>query len=480
MCAASMLPSDDMDLGRYLVSSPDEEPGNAPARASDHWDVIVIGGGPAGLSAALMLARACRSVLVIDAGKQRNLSSRHVHGFFSRDGIPPLELLSEARGQLLKYPSARLRVDVVTKCELEPAGFAIETTTGHVATCDALLLAQGARDVLPDIKGVDRLYGTVVHHCPFCDAWEHRGKRLVVYGSTKEAAEVAYELRGWSSDVVLVTDAEHQLTSADMGKLQTAGVHVIHSRPLEIHEKSPDIHALACEGGESIPFSALFFVTHEVRPQEFLQALGCKLDAHGPVLGEDMQTSVRGVFIAGNAAPGRDMVAVAVIQGMTAAMGIQEHFLELGKFYGHDGFSHGVEQDCEELPMQGQALPIKAGGDAWLPTNDGGPGGYCRVKVLECNTDKAVVSAEDNPRHEVAMAELEPLHEYFVGDRMLPETEDETLEALEEYLAVLRTTREALENRGRHQAQRREIERVLLRNGRTVAVDENFEKPFHP
>lgn len=445
------------------------------------WDVVIIGGGPSGLSAALMLARACRKVLVIDAGKQRNLCSSHVHGLFSRDGIAPLELLSTARAQLLAYPSATFRMDVVTECHRASFGFELATATGTRLKCHALLLAQGVSDALPEIEGIQKLYGKKVHHCPFCDAWEHRGGSLIVYGHSDKAAEMAWELRGWTTKVSLVIDSREEPSRDCAERLRLAGVETVRSRPLKIQTGAADEHGLVCENGEIIPFDALFFCTEERRPMELVQSLGCTLEDGRPKVTQEMQTSVPGVFVAGNAAPGHDMVAMAVAQGATAAIGIQEYLLKLGRFYEAPLEAQPMSPDSVELPMGGQKMPVTAGGLAWLckgATADAASS-CSLVKVLGCSEHSTRVGNDTQETLEVSRNDLSPLFEFLVGGRMVPETEEEALDALEELLVVLRTTASSPQSRELHHAQSLLIEKVLRRNGRPLPTASGSNKHYN-
>lgn len=306
---------------------------NAPAGGGFRWDVVIVGGGPAGLSAALMLARACRNVLVVDAGQQRNLASSHVHGLLGHDGVAPQDLLSKSRAQLLQYGNARFLQENVTACEKVSDGFELVVNAGENLRTRVVLFAQGVSDVLPGIEGIEEFYGSAVHHCPFCDAWEHRGGSFVVCGEPIDAAEMAWELRGWSDDVVLVTPDLKRLSNDTRDLLKQAEVKIVSGEISRFTRGNLKSYKLTLADGRELALDALFFATQVQKPLQLLEALGCTFKEECPVLSGSMETSVPGVFVAGNCAEGHDMVFMAAAQGAEAAIAIQEFLLKQGHFF---------------------------------------------------------------------------------------------------------------------------------------------------
>jgi thioredoxin reductase len=187
------------------------------------FDVIIIGGGPAGLSAALVLARCRRRLLLCDAGGPRNARSSALHGFLSRDCIPPLELLRLGRDELRPY-GVEPRSATVRK--LTHAGDFFEATLDdhQIVHARMALIATGVRDQVPDVPGLQECYGVTVHHCPYCDGWEHRDQIIAVIGPGRPAVGLALSLKTWTSRVVLCTNGTRAIRPHDRQQLDAEGI----------------------------------------------------------------------------------------------------------------------------------------------------------------------------------------------------------------------------------------------------------------
>ena len=198
------------------------------------YDVIIIGGGPAGLSAALVLGRCRRKVLVCDTGKPRNAASHAMHGFLSRDGIPPWEFLQIAREQLRPYDTVELRDVEATAAECRESRFHVTLADGQVHQSRKLLVATGVKDNLPEIPGFQELYGKSVFHCPYCDGWEVRDQPLAIYGRGDRGLGLSLELTGWSRDLVLCTDGPAEIAPDDLARLDRNGIRVRDERVVRL------------------------------------------------------------------------------------------------------------------------------------------------------------------------------------------------------------------------------------------------------
>ncbi|HEY7473624.1 MAG TPA: NAD(P)/FAD-dependent oxidoreductase [Vicinamibacterales bacterium] len=263
-------------------------------------DVIIVGAGPAGLSAALVLGRACRQVLVFDAGKPRNYAARALHGFLSRDGIDPFELRRIGLEELGRYDTVRVEDAEVTRAERQSDG-TFQVTVGDERQFRAkrLLLATGVSDNLPAIPGVEEMYGLSVFHCPYCDGWELRGQPLAVYGCNKRGYGLAVELLGWSRDVVLCSDGFCELDADELAILARNQITVREDRIARLEGTDGALERIVFTNGEILPRRAMFFTTGQTQASRLAQQLGCQFNdkggrAYGPVRNHPRSRPLRG------------------------------------------------------------------------------------------------------------------------------------------------------------------------------------------
>ncbi len=216
------------------------------------FDVIIVGAGPAGLSAALILGRCRRNVLVCDAGHPRNTASRALHGFLTRDGIEPADLLRIGREQLRPYTTVHLRADEVTDTRCVENGFEI-TINDEVVSSRKLLLATGVVDRLPDIDGLKSLYGRSVFHCPYCDGWELRDQPIAIYGREDRGSGLALELTGWSRDLVVCTDGPVTFSADDRDQLAELNIAVREERISRLEGSDGQLERIIFANGDALP-----------------------------------------------------------------------------------------------------------------------------------------------------------------------------------------------------------------------------------
>jgi len=294
------------------------------------WDVIIVGGGPAGLNAALILGRCLRRVLLCDAGKPRNAASRGLHGFLTRDGIMPQELLAMGREQLRKYPTIEFRHVEVVDAEKNEHGFEILQSDGVRAGCRKLILATGLIDKLPELKGLEEFYGCSVFHCPYCDGWELRDQPLAIYGHGHHGPELALELTLWSRDIVLCTDGEPIADKKHLDRLERNGIGVRHERITCLEGNDGVLKRIVFENAPALPRRALFFSARQFQRSSLPEKLGCAMTAEGEVAtGNYEVTNVRGLYVAGNAATSLlQLSIVAAAEGVEAAFGINQALLK--------------------------------------------------------------------------------------------------------------------------------------------------------
>jgi len=289
------------------------------------YDVVVVGGGAAGLSAALVLGRARRRVAVIDAGEPRNAPAAQMQGFLSRDGMPPADLRAVARGEILAYG-----VEVINDRVVEVTrGFTISLAGGDAVTARRLLFATGAVDQLPDIPGVRERWGRDFLHCPYCHGWEVRDEPIGVISTGAGSVDYAHLLRQWSHDVMFFTHT-YPVTAAEREVLDARGIQVIDGPIAELSIADDRLDAVQLAGGSSIPRSALFIrPALHVRDGSLIRSLGFEVDETGLArVDATGRTTVSGVWAAGNASNPRAQVITAAGEGSAAAIDINNDLVE--------------------------------------------------------------------------------------------------------------------------------------------------------
>jgi thioredoxin reductase len=290
---------------------------------SEH-DVVVVGGGPAGLSAALVLVRARRTVVVVDAGAPRNAPAAHLHGFLSRDGMPPRELLAAGRSEVAGYGGRLLDGTVVG---VEP-GSGVRLADGSRLGARRVLVATGLRDELPDIPGVRERWGRDLLHCPYCHGWEVRDQPLGVLGGTPEAVQHALLVRQWSPDVILFPHGD-ALTPEQREQLTARGIGIVEGAVARLVVGDDRLHGVELGGGRVVARAAVFVRPRFVPNAGLLTGLGCAVDASGWVVHDPVgRTSVAGVWVAGNAADPRAQVISAAGEGSAAAIALNADLVD--------------------------------------------------------------------------------------------------------------------------------------------------------
>jgi len=292
--------------------------------STDLYDVIVVGGGPAGLSAALVLGRCRRKVLVCDAGNPRNAASEAMHGFLSRDGVNPAEFLALAREEVKAY-GVELRQETVMNAAGCSAGFDVELLDGPRFRARKLLLATGVVDRVPSLAGIEELYGKSVHHCPYCDGWEYADAAIAVYGRGASGTVLALRMKTWSKDIVLCSNGAAKLSAKEREQLKQHGIDVYEKRISRLEGTSGKLEQIVFEDGTCLPRRALFFSTGNVQRSKLPAAIGCTVTRKGQVkTSRGQRSSVKGVWVCGDAAEDTQYVIVAAAEGAKAAMGINQ------------------------------------------------------------------------------------------------------------------------------------------------------------
>jgi thioredoxin reductase len=291
------------------------------------FDSIVVGGGPAGLSAALLLGRCHRSVAVIDEGRPRNEMSLRVNCFLGVATSSPLQLLEAGRAQLASHPSVKVLRGRVEKVARLGTCFKATLRTGEEFQSRSLIIATGLIDQLPEIEGVRECYGKSVFPCPYCDGWENSGGRLGALGSGEDAAALAVELRLWSESVALFVSGPIPGGRTRL-LLDAMGVHVYESPVASLSHSHGKLAGAQLQDGTLIECSALFVVPAQVQHNDFWELTGCPLTEDDQTeCDESGTTPVPGLYVAGNAKRGLQLAMVAASDGLKCAAAANEWLL---------------------------------------------------------------------------------------------------------------------------------------------------------
>lgn len=292
-------------------------------------DVVIAGGGPAGLSAALMLGRCRRRVVLCDSGHPRNEAAQAMHGFLTRDGMAPLEFLKLAREQLKKYSTVEIRNVTVASAACVDGRFVTVLETGEQLESRKLLIATGVRDNVPVIEGIQEMYGRSVFHCPYCDGWEVGDEPIAIYGRGERGYGLSLEMTAWSKDLVLCTDGPCDLDDEKRDKLQRNGIVIREERVARLEGTGGILERIVFVDGGSLARRAMFFTTGQWQHSELAINLGCTLNEKGTVMtGKYETTHLRGLFVAGDASHAVQWVVVAAAEGAEAAFAINTDLIK--------------------------------------------------------------------------------------------------------------------------------------------------------
>jgi thioredoxin reductase len=286
-------------------------------------DVAVIGGGPAGLAAALWAARYRRRVLLVDGGRPRNRSTVATHGYLGTDGAGPWDLISDARKDLLDYPEVTFMESVqAVEVEAVENGFDVSFDDGRRVRALRLILATGVVDVLPDIDRFDEFFGSCAFTCPTCDGYEAQNKAIVVIGDQEQSRAFAIGMLDWVSSVTLIVDpTAGQIGAGELDEVRAADVGVVVGTPAGLIGHDGSLDGVRLSDGCVIECDMLFAAVDQVQHSDLADRLGCDISGEGcVVVDDDGRTSVPNVFAAGDMTPGPHLVQIAAADGARAGI----------------------------------------------------------------------------------------------------------------------------------------------------------------
>jgi thioredoxin reductase len=289
------------------------------------YDCIIVGGGPAGLNAAVVLGRCRRKVLVFDTEQYRNRHSHGMHNYLTRDDILPADFLKTCHGELEKYSVQRLNKKITGAKRNEHGTFEVKDENATIYCARKLLVATGLSDNIPSIEGFREFYGKSVFHCPYCDGWEVRDKKLAVYARDKEGWELALALKGWSEHVSLYTDGKNKVKPFQKAHLEANGIPVIRLPISKLRGHEGQLEKIIFKNGEERDCDALFFVHGYTQQCNIAEAFGCQVNKKGVIVtNRKQQTNIEGLYVAGDASRDMHFVVVAAAEGAKAGVTINK------------------------------------------------------------------------------------------------------------------------------------------------------------
>lgn len=288
----------------------------------ENYDVIIVGGSYAGLSAAMSLGRSLRKVLIIDSELPCNRYTPHSHNFLTQDGETPGQIAAIAKEQVLKYPSVFLKSDLAVEGWKSNGLFFIKTQSQELVSGRKLVFATGVRDLLPELPGMEECWGNTIIHCPYCHGYEYRGQKTAIFGSGDRAFHLAGLIANLTDDLTLLSNGNSDFSKEQLSKLQNKGIAVLNQSVAEFIHQDGKINSILFKDGSSKSFQAVYAVIPFEQHCSIPEKMGCELNEWGFIkVDQTYKTSLEGVFACGDATSGMRSVANAISAGnITGAM----------------------------------------------------------------------------------------------------------------------------------------------------------------
>ena len=286
-------------------------------------DVVIIGGGPAGMSAALVAGRGKQRVLLLDEEKPRNAVTKASHAFLTRDGITPADFREKGRRDLLNYPNISIENDrVIAIDRLSDDTFELTTQSGATLQSKRIVLATGLKETLPEVKAIEDYYGTSIFSCPFCDGWEMKDRSLILILESAQAFHMISLINNWTDDLVLATNGRYFLDSEQKETLKLNNIRVFEEKISALEGTNGQLGRVTFENGETLIRTGGFCATNLDNKLPFIEQLGIAVNDFGYITTDMMgHTNIPGIYAAGEIT-GPSQLIVSASQGHMAGIGI--------------------------------------------------------------------------------------------------------------------------------------------------------------
>ncbi|MDR0122719.1 NAD(P)/FAD-dependent oxidoreductase [Bacillus pumilus] len=286
-------------------------------------DCAIIGGGPAGLSAALVVGRGRKQVIVFDDKMPRNRVTQESHGFITNDGMTPFEIRQAGEADLQNYSNIQIKRTRIVEIQNNEVNFALLTQEGERFEAKKIILATGLEDILPEIKGMHEVYGKTLFSCPFCDGWELKDKPLALIAENPRALHMAKLLSNWTKDLIVFTNGKQVFAEEEKALLSAHSIQVIDVTIMSIHHENGQMHSLNLANGETVNREGGFVASEFKQSAPFAETLGCQMTKNAGIETDILgRTTVSGVFACGDNLGGPAQLVLAAAAGSQAGMGV--------------------------------------------------------------------------------------------------------------------------------------------------------------
>jgi thioredoxin reductase len=286
------------------------------------FDVLIVGGSYAGLSAAMTLGRSIRKVLLVDSGRPCNAQTPYSHNFITQDGVKPADIADKAKAQVLQYPTVQILEDKVVEVSGINGDFRVLTERGMRIQAKKILFATGIKDIMPDIPGFSECWGISAIHCPYCHGYEYRGMNTGILINGEMAADFAHFINNWTDKLTVFSNGPALITPENLNSLEKAGIHLVETEIAEIVHQNGQMQHIRFKDGSTRDLDALYARVPFEQHCQIPEQMGCEMTAEGHIKVDEMKkTNVPGIYAAGDNTTMMRMVSVSAAAGaLTAAM----------------------------------------------------------------------------------------------------------------------------------------------------------------